>query len=295
MLANGCKNTPETDEQALRFGVVADIQYAEKPTAMGRYYADSPEALRRCVANLTEKDPGFVIQLGDMIDGGAGAEQELRKITGIYRQLPMPVYHTLGNHDFVGIDRVRVLSILDMNESYYDFEMGSWRFLVLDTQDMAIQGGWAADNDRYQQSVAMLERLKTTGAENAVDYNGGIGPAQKLWLEATLEQAEKAGKKVLVFGHLPLRPEGEKHTLWNGPEIVGLFEKYPCVKAYFCGHQHEGGYTVENGVHYVTFEAMVNAADKGGAWAVVTLSGDTIQIDGFGAVTTMRLMIKKGR
>jgi hypothetical protein len=244
------------------------------------------------VADLAEKDPSFVIQLGDIIDGGPNAEQELRTIVDIYRRLPMPEYHTLGNHDFVGISRATTLETLGMDESYYFFDAGDWRFVVLDTQDMAIQGGWAMDSERYQQSVAMMEALQVTGADNAVDYNGGIGPDQKQWLAVTLEQADKKEKKVLVFGHLPLRPEGEKHTAWNGPEIVDLFENFSCVKAYFCGHQHGGGYVAENGIHYVTLEAMVDAANENGAWAVVTLSDETINIDGVGAVTSRQLAVK---
>jgi len=157
---------------------------------------------------------------------------------------------------------------------------------------MAIQGGWAKDSEKYQQSAAILAALQATGAENAVEYDGGIGPEQKQWLEATLKQARQDGKKVLVFGHLPLRPEGELHTVWNGPEIVDLFEQYPGVKAYFCGHKHSGGYTLENGIHYVTLEAMVDAANENGAWAVVTLNGQSMQIDGVGEVTSRQLPLK---
>jgi len=114
MFTGGCKSNPDVAEQPLRFGVVADIQYAEKPTAMGRFYADADEALRRCVADLETKHPAFVIQLGDIIDGGPNAEQEMRTITAIYTQLPMPTYHTLGNHDFAGIDRASVLATLNI-------------------------------------------------------------------------------------------------------------------------------------------------------------------------------------
>lgn len=295
MLTNGCENNPGFSEQAVRFGVVADVQYAEKPEAMGRHYVASRGALERCVTDLASKAPAFVIQLGDMIDGGPNAEQELKTIDGVYRQLPMPRYHVMGNHDFAGIDRPAVLDILGIDQSYYCFDHGSWRFVVLDTQDMAIQGGWAENSGHYQQSVAMLESLKATGAENAQEYNGGIGTEQKQWLRNLLEQADADGKKAIVFGHLPLMPVGEKHTLWNGSQIVELFESHSCVKAYFCGHQHGDGYTFENGIHYVTFEAMVDAADKDGAWAVVSATSDGLLIEGSGAVTSRQLAIDNSR
>ena len=295
MLANGCTNTLQSSGQPVRFGVVADIQYAEKPEAMGRYYADSREGLKRCVADLSEKKPAFVIQLGDLIDGGANAEQELREIVRIYRQLPMAGYHTLGNHDFGGLDRASVLQTLGMEKSYYTFDAGAWRFVVLDTQDMAIQGGWGENSDRYLASLAMMEALKAAGAENAVEYGGGIGTEQQRWLAEILTQADAEGKRVIVCGHLPLMPLGDRHTAWNAREIVAALEAHPCVKAYFCGHQHGGGYRYVNGIHYVTFEAMVDAARNGGAWAVVTLSPENIAIDGLGAVTSRTLKIDNDR
>lgn len=295
MLANGCTNSPQSSAQPVRFGVVADIQYAEKPTAMGRYYADSREALAHCVADLSEKKPAFVIQLGDMIDGGPNAGREMREIVGIYRQLPMAGYHTLGNHDFGGLDRASVLHTLGMEKSYYTFDAGVWRFVVLDTQDMAIQGGWDESSERYLTSLAMMERLKAAGAENAVEYNGGIGSDQQQWLAAVLKQADAEDKRVIVFGHLPLMPVGDRHTAWNAGAIVEALEAHPCVKAYFCGHQHGGGYSYANGIHYVTFEAMVDTAHEGGAWAVVTLSPDDIAIEGVDAMTSRTLKIDNNR
>lgn len=290
MVTNGCSNAADKD-QTVRFGVVADVQYAEKPDAGSRHYAASRDALSRCVADLSEKDPKFVIQLGDIIDGGPNAAAELQTVDGIYRQLPVTGYHTLGNHDFEGLDRATVMRTLGMEKSYYSFDAGAWRCVVFDTQDLAIQGGWKKDSQRYRQSAAMLAALQAAGAENAVNYNGGIGDQQKRWLESVLAKADAEGKKALVFGHTPLMPAGEKHTLWNAGEIVELLEAHDSVKAYFCGHQHGGGYTESNGIHYVTFEAMVDAADDGGAWALVVLSQDRILIEGVGAVTSRTLMV----
>lgn len=290
MIANGCSNAADGD-QIVRFGVVADVQYAEKPDAGSRHYAASREALSRCVTDLSEKDPKFVIQLGDMIDGGPNAETQLQTVAGIYRQLPVPGYHTLGNHDFEGLDRADVMNTLGMEKSYYTFDAGVWRCVVLDTQDLAIQGGWTKDGQPYRQSEAMLAALKTARAENAEAYNGGIGDRQKRWLTSVLAKADAEGKKTLVFGHTPLMPAGEKHTLWNAGEIVELLEAHDTVKAYFCGHQHGGGYSQANGIHYVTFEAMVDAAADRGAWALVVLSQDRILIEGVGAVTSRTLLV----
>ena len=279
------------ESRPIQFGVVADVQYADKPTASGRHYAESLPELERCVSDFNRDELAFVIQLGDLIDGGPNAAAQLRTTTAVYDQLRMPHYHVLGNHDFGGIDRTSTMDILGLQRGYYRFDIRDWRFIVLDTQDWAIYGGWAEDSPQYRAAVQMLDALKAAGAPNAMDWNGGFGDEQLAWLEAELTDADRSDKRVIVFGHLPLMPVDELHAAWNGQAVVSIFEKYGCVKAYLCGHNHQGGYVQHNGIHYITLEAMVNAAGKDGAWATVTLFGNEISIEGFGAVTTRTLRL----
>jgi 3',5'-cyclic AMP phosphodiesterase CpdA len=249
--------------------------------------------LERCVSDFNQNNPTFVIQLGDIIDGGANAAEELQAITSVYDQLQMPHYHALGNHDFAGIDRTSVMDILGLQRGYYRFDLRDWRFIVLDTQDIALQGGWPKDSRQYQAAVQMLDALKATGARNAIECNGAIGDKQLVWLENELANADKQNKRVIVFGHLPLMPADDPHAAWNRQKVVSVFEKYNCVKSYIGGHNHKGNYALHKGIHYVTLEAMVNAADKDGAWATVILSSDEMSIQGFGAVTTRTLQLSK--
>jgi 3',5'-cyclic AMP phosphodiesterase CpdA len=288
---SGCKIN-SNGSQSLQFGAAADVQYAQKPEAMGRHYAESLGALKRCVNDFNQTPPAFVIQLGDLIDGGPNAEKELRQAVAVYDTLSMPHYHLLGNHDFIGLDRPTTMDILGLEQSWYVFDVRGWRFVVLDTQDLAVEGGWDENGERYKQSMEMLERLKAAGAANAKEYNGGFSQLQLAWLDVQLADAEAQGKSVIVFGHLPLMPPDEPHTAWNAQQAVSIFEKYGCVKAYFCGHRHGGGYTRQNGIHYVNIEAMVDAADAGGAWARVTLTPEQIIIEGTGAVTSRTLAIR---
>ncbi|MCI0499681.1 MAG: metallophosphoesterase [Planctomycetales bacterium] len=290
--AAGCGVNPNRPAAALPFGVMADAQYAQKPPAMGRHYAESLAALQRCVNDFNQSPPAFVIQLGDFIDGGPNAEKELRQAVAVYKTLPMPHYHLLGNHDFAGLDRDRTMRILGLEQAWYGFDAGDWRFVVLDTQDLAVEGGWDENSERYRQSAQMLERLKAAGAPNAKEYNGGFSDLQLAWLDVELADAEAQGRPVIVFGHLPLMPLDDAHIAWNAEQAVAILEKYDCVKAYFCGHRHGGGYTLHNGIHYVTIEAMVDAADAGGAWARVKLMPDEIIIEGAGAVTSRTLAIR---
>jgi len=259
---------------------------------MGRFYAESIGTLRQCVTDFNRRNLAFAVQLGDLVDGGLKAEIEMQSVGGVYDQLTMPHHHVLGNHEFNGLDRERAMRILGMEEAWYSFDVGNWRFVVLDTQDVAVQGGWNERDEHYRQAVAMLGRLKDVGAENAQDYNGGFGDAQLRWLDEILTQADLQERPVIVFCHLPLMPPAEKYTAWNADQAVAVFEKHACVKACFSGHHHTGGYARQNAIHYITLEAMVDAVETGGAWAIVTLSNDQIQIEGVGAVTRRTLSLK---
>lgn len=268
----------------MNFGLMADVQYAEKPTSGKRHYAAAKLRLEECVdaMNAQTPRPAFVIQMGDLIDGGEHAEEELKTASAIYNRLTMPRYHVLGNHDFAGLYRQETLKILGMERAYYTFDWGDLRFVVLDTQDVAIQGGWPENSPSFLNAIAMLERLRRVGAANAQEYNGGVGREQMDWLNAVLDEADSQKKRVIVFGHLPLLPAGETHTLWNAEDIVAMFERHSCVKAYFCGHIHRGNTLQQNGIHYVSFEAMVDWADQTAVWYEIRLAPDVIEARGAG-------------
>jgi len=268
----------------MTFALLADVQYAQKPTAGGRYYAQAKDRLAECVATLNAQQPGpaFVMQLGDLIDGGDQAHDELTAAAAIYHRLRMPRYHVLGNHDFDGLTREQTLAILAMERAYYAFDRNGWRFVVLDTQDVAVQGGWGQDSKPYQTASAMLESLRRQGADNAQPYNGAAGDAQLAWLSEVLTDADAKTMPAVVFGHLPLVPFGEKHTLWNAESVVALLERHPCVKAYFCGHTHRGGRLRQNGIEYVSLEAVVEHADQAAVWYTVGLTSSVIDIKAVG-------------
>jgi predicted phosphodiesterase len=268
--ANGCKDKPELNKPDVQFGLISDVQYAEKPEAIGKHYALSLHALSNCVMELNQKDLDFTIQLGDIIDGGQNAEKELKAINMVYNQLRMPHYHVLGGHDFEGLDRQITMALLGLNRGYYSFDIKQWHFIILNT--------YAA--------ISL----------NASESGGGLDEEQLLWLNQELSQAQNQNKSVIVFGHLPLIEKTGRYTVWNAAKVIKVFEKYSCVKAYFSGHLHDNWGVLQNDIHYIVVEAMVDYADKGGAWAVVKLYDNKIVIDGIGGVKGHSLAIKrKGR
>jgi len=125
-----------------------------------------------------------------------------------------------------------------------------------------------------------LEDLKARKLPNAQDWNGGVGSAQLAWLRQRLAQAAQAHQQVIVCCHWPIYPEGA-HNLWNDKELMATLESHDCVRAYLCGHNHSGEYVLKSGIHYVTFKAMLDGAERT-SYAAVHCDSDVIKITGYG-------------
>jgi predicted phosphodiesterase len=275
----GCASQPKP----LVFGVAADVQYADKDAAGGRYYRSSLGGLVAFVQQCNQRHADFAIQLGDLIDGGDNAGRDMDRALAVYDQLNCRHYHVLGNHDFAGISRSKVLKRLGLDRGYYTFEQGGILCVVLDTQDVAVQGGWTKNSAAYKKAEELLRRVMEQKNSNAQAYNGSLGNQQLVWLDGVLAGAKKKNQDVIVFGHLPLWPDGEKHTAWNAGDVRKVLAEYGCVRAYFCGHNHAGGYGQEKGIHYLNLPGAVDDPD-GRTWAMIQVWPDRIEIQGTGNV-----------
>lgn len=279
LLAGACKRT-------VRFGVVADVQYhAGKPLGT-RYYSASLDKLKEALAQFNEAKVQFVINLGDTIDHDF---RSFDAVMPLFKMVKAPVYHVVGNHDFSveAGEEERILPALGLKDPYYAFSKGGWRFVVLDGFELRFP--FPDDEMLGRESEALYTRLRADGKEHAQRWNGGIGSEQLGFLEDQLEQAQKSGKNAIVICHFPILPESAGN-LWNGAEVVALLEKHPPVKAFLCGHNHAGDYAFRNGIHYLTFQGMVETSDQN-AYAVVTLEKNVIRVQGFGREPSRTLEI----
>lgn len=274
----------------LRFGVIADPQYADTAPnlAMGRYYANSLDKLRAAVDALNGEDLRFVVTLGDVIDRDVASYD---RILPIYRSLRHPTYFLAGNHDFevAAADLGRITGILGMPAPYYDFAVGGVRFVALDGNDVSLFAPPQGDL-RWQHAQARLAAARAAGLINAKPWNGSLGDSQFAWLGRTLAAAGAAGERVVVLNHYPVAPDN-MHNLWDAPRIVELLSRHPQVVAYFNGHNHAGNYAQVGGVHYVNFHGMVDTPDSS-AFAVVEIAGERLDIRGFGREPSRTLTLR---
>lgn len=83
-------------DKAVRFGVVADIQYRHGEPVGTRYYGASLGKLRDAVSRFNRENVQFVINLGDTIDGGI---ESFEAVMPLFKPLKVPLYNVMGNHD----------------------------------------------------------------------------------------------------------------------------------------------------------------------------------------------------
>ena len=269
--------------QPFSFGVIADCQYCSDPGSGIRKYAASEQKLKQCVDHFNTMDLAYVVHLGDFID----RDMASFKVVGpIFEKLKMSSYHVLGNHDFSVSDdlKSKVPQIMGLESRYYDFEINGWRFVVLDGNDISFHA-YPATSQQFKDA----EQYYKEHHIQTPKWNGAIGDKQLSWLADVLEEASTKGEKAVLYCHFPVFPENQ-HNLWNADEIIELIENNSCVKAYMNGHNHAGNYAIKEGIHYLTFQGMVDTKET--SYATIQVKKDQMIVTGFGREENRILEIK---
>jgi len=284
------------------FGVVTDIQYADKETRKEKYYRDALQKLEECIQYWNQVQPPleFVVHLGDIIDGNSTSEQTEQDLTKIsqpfFKSVPK-VHYVLGNHCLT-LPREYVTNQLGIKATYYDFVVqNKWRIIVLDGTDISLYGS-AKDSTSYIEAQNWLDSHPVGEYPYAKDWNSAIGDEQRSWLKQRLHECKQQNERAIIFCHYPLFAEmgSLEHRLWNGADVVAILEDKVfegIVCAYFCGHYHPGGYFQHNGIHYMTVKALLEAPPGSNSYAVFHLFDDRLEIQGFGIIQNQTLTFGK--
>ncbi len=274
-------------EPILKIGLVADPQYADKPTKGNRYYSESLLKLEEAIDTFNYENIDFVQNLGDIIDVEWASYDA---IMPIYQKLKPGIenYQLLGNHDF-SIDTTRMKNLLEklsMPNYYYSYVKNGWRFIVLDATDYSYFSNSLHNYDTNQIDSYYENTMEKS---NQYRWNSAIGMEQQKWLEKQLDSAKTLDQKVILFSHLPVRPKGDIHNLWNDYEIISLIENSSNVVAFINGHNHSGDYIFKNGVHYITLFGMVDTMIS--SYGILEIYQDSLVLNGYGNQKQMVLNI----
>lgn len=286
----GCSNKKKFVSEFSEFeiGVVADCQYCNCESGDKRFYRRSPRRLKEAVDTLNTYSLDYAIHLGDFIDRDFDS---FDTVAPIWAKLKSDRFQVLGNHDFSVADSLKplVLEKMELKDRYYSFTRNTWRFIVLDGNDLSLHG--ALTEAKRQETDSLLSLLKGKDLPNIVFWNGGLSKEQLNWVENQLRLATMNGEHVGLFCHFPALGISNSHNLWNYQQLLKIVEKYDCVKFYFNGHNHAGDYIENDGVHYLTFKGMVDTQDST-SFARVTFKKDSIFVTGYGRELSRKFKIK---
>lgn len=286
----GCtgKNESKNEYPEFEIGVMADCQYCYCEPTEVRFYKKSADRLREAVRTLNRQRLDYTVHLGDFIDKDFSSFDTL---TPIWSSLKADRYHVLGNHDFSVADSLKhlVFEKMELQDRYYSIVKKNWRFIILDGNDLSVHG--ALTETKKQQTDSLFKLLADKNLPNVEPWNGGLGAAQLQWVENELQKATANKERVGFYCHFPVLGISERHNLWNYKQLLALIDKYDCVKFYFNGHNHAGGYVEKEGVHYVNFKGMVDTNDST-SFATVAFKKDSLFIKGYGRELNRSLKIK---
>jgi manganese-dependent ADP-ribose/CDP-alcohol diphosphatase len=267
------------------FGLIADVQYADKETQGRRRYREALGKLVRAVEELDRHDLIFIADLGDLVDGnGTRSLADLDRVLDAYRRSRHPVLHVIGNHCLAAAGRETILRRYGLERGYRQLSRDGHRFIFLDGMALSLEA--PPESETHRMAKEFLLRNPWAGT-----YSGGLGEEQERWLRSCLEAAARRGEKVFVFCHLPIL-EGQSTRdllLWDHEEVSKMIVDSGCVAACFSGHDHAGGYAARAGVHFLTLPGLVEAPEEGNAFAEVEVHESFLIVAGHGTVPHRRL------
>lgn len=263
--------------EPLHIGIVTDVHAHDTDSPVeGKVMTNYAERLTAFVDAMNAWPADMVVELGDLVNGAfvmGGAPGDTTRIAGFLdeavaylSEFDGPVHYVLGNHDLYDLSKEEFLAAVDGDAKYYSFDLEGFHFVVLD----------AEYNDPGEDDYDhVFMRVKCRIPQHELD-----------WLRDDLSGTDLP---TIVCVHQPFDSEFDATAggpaVVNNAEVRQLLSESGIVIAVFQGHDHENRHAEIDGIHYVTFAAMVDHTEPAPpTWAQVTLDLEsrTITIEGFG-------------
>lgn len=252
----------EEAKSAVRFGLITDLHYADKPAAGTRHYRETPTKLAEAATQFAKDKPAFLVELGDLIDAADAVATELaylKRIDKDFSAIAKERHYVLGNHCVDMLTKDEFLGGVGRKEPHYSFDSGGVHFVVLDAC-------FRADGKPY-------------GRKNSKWNDANIPAAEHDWLKDDLK---KANRKTVVFAHQRLDVAND-YGVKNAAAVRKVLEVSGNVLAVFQGHSHKNDHKEIAGIHYCTMLAMIEGAGtENNGYSTVDVRADgTVVVTGF--------------
>lgn len=205
----------------VRFFAFGDIHYDEM--------SDGDRRIDELLRHIKESKYDFCISLGDCCYPQDKNKVVLRKL----ETAGIPIYYTIGNHETDHCHLEEVLKFYSLDNPYYSFGYGEYKFIVLDSCY------WSSNCLEYSYYG---RNYKEDGA------NFPLIPVNEMkWLKKELED----GKKYIIFSHHSLVNDFKSRGIYNREEVRNLFHD---KKVILCmnGHDHGDNLSVIGNIPFYT-------------------------------------------
>lgn len=244
----------------VKFSVFADYHYYPS-----YFRTCGLEGITQIINRAVENNADFIIHVGDLCH----TPDKFPELISLYENAPIPAFHCTGNHEFENSSLNDVLKAYHLENSYYYFDVKGFRFIVLDLNNMLVDGqNIHYENGSWQRSkydyVASIDKKQLNWLEKTImSSNGpcilfshhslerarsGISPEENEKIREMLKRVNKDKKRVFmaVNGHyhrdyLRLRDNiafldlNSASNEWLEPKHSGFFpqeiyDKYICAE-----------------------------------------------------------------
>jgi outer membrane protein assembly factor BamB/predicted phosphodiesterase len=214
-------NTVFADEKSFSFAVIADSH--TDPTVPKRSnYLKAIYSSMSSSMNSTEREPAFIMHVGDLVEAGLAEEYQefVRLLPSRYKEN----FHAVpGNHEVRWDEWAGELYKDLFGPSQYSFDCGDVHFIALDPTQLLQEPGYFTE-------------------------------AQLKWLEDDLKKTGRK-KPVIVYVHYPIGDNN--YYITNEESFFQTVEHYN-VRAVFTGHVHNGDIWKQNGLTLLSLPAAKN-------------------------------------
>jgi hypothetical protein len=228
----GCssvKRSRRSDED-VSFGISTDIHQD--------FIHDAPQRVSAYLKAAEKENVDFVIDLGDFCCPIKDNDEFVK----IWRSSALTKYNVLGNHDIDTGTKQAFMNHFNMPNRYYSFDKGRIHFVVLDPNNLYIDGKYIpyANANFYRPS----------------EQRAYVDPGQLEWLKNDLD---KTSNHCIIFSHQSFE---EPTCCKNQEQVRNIFENankqagFAKVIAAFSGHHHTDYSKVINGIEYIQINSM---------------------------------------